>query len=151
MKKAPISRGCPKPLSRDSIYLNRQFDAKIIVLCVRWYLTYRLSYRDLVPMTAERGARYRLRRSCEGCNITSLSSRSDGAASLARWAGPGVWKRPISRSRGVGALSSCRTVHPGPSPNSIFSLVQNKTILAFTYHGVASQGRSAIARFRRLR
>jgi hypothetical protein len=34
---------------------KRQFDTEIIVLCVRWYITYRLSYRDLVAMMAERG------------------------------------------------------------------------------------------------
>ena len=28
---------------------------EIIELCVRWYLTYRLSYRDLVETMAERG------------------------------------------------------------------------------------------------
>lgn len=44
-----------KPLPRDIIYLNRKFDAGIIVLCVRWYMTYKLSYRDLVAMMAERG------------------------------------------------------------------------------------------------
>ena len=44
-----------KPLARDQIYLNRQFDAEIIVLCVRWYISYKLSYRDLVAMMAERG------------------------------------------------------------------------------------------------
>ena len=31
------------------------FHAEIIELCVRWYITYRLSYRDLVGMMAERG------------------------------------------------------------------------------------------------
>jgi transposase-like protein len=35
--------------------VKRQFDTEIIVLCVRWYITYRLSYRDLVAMMAERG------------------------------------------------------------------------------------------------
>jgi transposase-like protein len=39
----------------DAIYVKRQFDTEIIVLCVRWYITYRLSYRDLVAMMAERG------------------------------------------------------------------------------------------------
>jgi transposase-like protein len=43
-----------KPLERDAIYLKRQFDAEIIVLCVRWYITYKLSYRDLAAMMAER-------------------------------------------------------------------------------------------------
>jgi transposase-like protein len=38
-----------------SIYRRRRFDAEIIELCVRWYITYRLSYRDLAAMMAERG------------------------------------------------------------------------------------------------
>ena len=42
-----------KPLERDAIYLQRHFDAEIIVLCVRWYITYKLSYRDLAAMMAE--------------------------------------------------------------------------------------------------
>jgi hypothetical protein len=44
-----------KRQDRDAIYAKRQFDTEIIVLCVRWYITYRLSYRDLVAMMAERG------------------------------------------------------------------------------------------------
>src|SRR6202790_4835202 len=43
-----------KPLQRDAIYLKRHFDAEIIVLSVRWYITYKLSYRDLAAMMAER-------------------------------------------------------------------------------------------------
>ena len=44
-----------KPIARDPIYRGRRFEAEIIELCVRWYITYRLSYRDLVAMMAERG------------------------------------------------------------------------------------------------
>ena len=44
-----------KPIVRDPMYRQRAFDADIIELCVRWYITYRLSYRDLVEMMAERG------------------------------------------------------------------------------------------------
>src|ERR1035437_419257 len=44
-----------KPMARDPIYRKRAFDAEIIELCVRWYITYRLSYRYLVEMMAERG------------------------------------------------------------------------------------------------
>src|ERR1700736_4907367 len=44
-----------KRQDRDAIYVKRQFDTEIIVLCVRWYITCRLSYRDLVAMMAERG------------------------------------------------------------------------------------------------
>jgi hypothetical protein len=34
---------------------GRHFDREIIVLCVRWYLRYKFSLRDLVEMMAERG------------------------------------------------------------------------------------------------
>jgi transposase-like protein len=44
-----------KRRNRNLIYLKRQFDTEIIVHCVRWYISYRLSYRDLVEMMAERG------------------------------------------------------------------------------------------------
>jgi putative transposase len=44
-----------KPIAREPIYRKRAFDADIIELSVRWYITYRLSYRDLVEMMAERG------------------------------------------------------------------------------------------------
>jgi transposase-like protein len=42
-------------IARDLIYRRRRFQSETIELCVRWYLTYRLSYRDLVEMMAERG------------------------------------------------------------------------------------------------
>jgi transposase, IS6 family len=35
----------------------RHFESEIILLCVRWYLRYALSYRDLEEMMAERGLR----------------------------------------------------------------------------------------------
>jgi len=44
-----------KAVARDPIYRRRRFQPETIELCVRWYLTYRLSYRDLVEIMAERG------------------------------------------------------------------------------------------------
>lgn len=43
-----------KPIGRDTIYRCRRFSAENIELCVRWYITYWLSYRDLAAMMAER-------------------------------------------------------------------------------------------------
>lgn len=43
-----------KALPRDPVYRRRRFPPETIELCVRWYITYRLSYRDLVAMMAER-------------------------------------------------------------------------------------------------
>src|SRR5450755_4532424 len=37
------------------LFKGRHFDPEIIVLCVRWYLRFKLSSRDLVQMMAERG------------------------------------------------------------------------------------------------
>lgn len=39
----------------STLFQGRHFDRTIIILCVRWYITYKLSYRDLVEMMAERG------------------------------------------------------------------------------------------------
>jgi transposase-like protein len=44
-----------KRIARDPIYRGRRFSAETIEQCVRWYITYRLSYRDLAAMMAERG------------------------------------------------------------------------------------------------
>src|SRR6266849_1899305 len=40
----------------DELFKGRHFEREITILCVRWYLRYKLSYRDLVEMMAERGA-----------------------------------------------------------------------------------------------
>ena len=44
-----------EPTSAQDLFKGRHFDREIIVLCVRWYLTFKLSSRDLVQMMAERG------------------------------------------------------------------------------------------------
>lgn len=44
-----------RALVRDPIYRGRQFPSETIEQCVRWYITYRLSYRDLAAMMAEQG------------------------------------------------------------------------------------------------
>ncbi len=38
-----------------SVFKGRHFDRSVILLCVRWYLAYSLSLRDLEEMMAERG------------------------------------------------------------------------------------------------
>jgi transposase-like protein len=39
----------------DRLFNGRHFDREVIVLCVLWYLRYKLSLRDLVEIMAERG------------------------------------------------------------------------------------------------
>ncbi|MCA1568267.1 MAG: IS6 family transposase [Acidobacteria bacterium] len=45
----------PPSSHTSSLFHGRHFDRSIIILCVHWYITYKLSYRDLVEMMAERG------------------------------------------------------------------------------------------------
>ena len=42
-------------LGLDELFEGRHFDREINVLCVRWYLRFKLSFRDLVEIMAERG------------------------------------------------------------------------------------------------
>jgi transposase-like protein len=41
--------------SLGELFRGRHFEQEIIILCVRWYLRHKLSFRDLVEMMAERG------------------------------------------------------------------------------------------------
>jgi IS6 family transposase len=38
-----------------SLFKRRRFPVEIILLCVRWYCKYGISYRDLAEMMSERG------------------------------------------------------------------------------------------------
>ncbi len=43
------------PKSRPALFRGRHFQDELIVVCVRRYLRYSLSYRDLEDLMAERG------------------------------------------------------------------------------------------------
>jgi transposase-like protein len=43
------------PRNPDPLFQRRHFEQELIILCVRWYISYKLSYRDLTEMMAERG------------------------------------------------------------------------------------------------
>ena len=45
----------PRHYRRDPIFRYRRYEDDIVVLCVRWYISYRLTIRDLTEMMAERG------------------------------------------------------------------------------------------------
>jgi transposase-like protein len=42
-------------IKRNPLFAGRWFDDEVILLCLRWYFRFKLSYRDLVLMLAERG------------------------------------------------------------------------------------------------
>jgi transposase-like protein len=39
----------------NPVFKGRHFDRSVILLCIRWYLAYNLSLRNLEEMMAERG------------------------------------------------------------------------------------------------
>jgi transposase-like protein len=41
-----------------TVFKGRHFDGHIIILCVTWYTSFKLSLRDLVIMMADRGLRH---------------------------------------------------------------------------------------------
>src|SRR5882757_5813655 len=43
-----------RPVERDAIYRGRRYSGETIELCIRWYISHRLSYGDLTAMMAER-------------------------------------------------------------------------------------------------
>jgi transposase-like protein len=43
------------PMPAHDLFKGRHFDQDVIVLCVTWYLSFKLSSRDLVEMMGERG------------------------------------------------------------------------------------------------
>src|ERR1700722_9743423 len=93
----------------DGLFKGRHFDQEIIVLCVRWYLRYKLSFRDLAEMMAERGLSLAHTTIMRWSSALCRSSRSAGTASLAQLGGPGASMRPTSESEAVGRIfTRCR-------------------------------------------
>src|ERR1035441_6609691 len=91
-----------KPIARDPIYRRRAFDADIIELCVRWYITYRLSYRDLVEMMAERGIKVAHSTILRWVTRYVPEFEKRWLGSRRRSAPRGEWTRPTFRSRRSG-------------------------------------------------
>src|SRR5690349_14454506 len=89
-----IIAGMTVRLRAADLFKGRHFDREIIVLCVRWYLSFKLSSRDLVQIMAERGVALthttilrwvRWVRSCVG----SIRIRSRLARCSSWWKGGG--------------------------------------------------------------
>ena len=45
-----------RPAACDAMYRGRVFDVEVFEQCVRWYITCRMSYRELVALMAEQGS-----------------------------------------------------------------------------------------------
>jgi hypothetical protein len=90
--------------SLDGLFAGRHFDCDVIILCVRWYLRYKLSLRDLVEMMMSEGCRFLTRRSCVGCSAVRPSSSSAGTISQHLRDGRGGLTRRTRRSGANGFI-----------------------------------------------
>ena len=52
----------PRRCRRDPIFRYRRYKDDIVVLCVRWYISYRLNLRDLTEIRLSRRTSSPLRR-----------------------------------------------------------------------------------------
>ena len=66
--------------SIDELFKGRHFEREI-TLCVRWYLRFKLSFRDLVEMMAERGIDLAHTTIMPGSSATFPSLKSVGTGS----------------------------------------------------------------------
>jgi len=100
-------------LSIDDLFKGRHFDREIIILCVRWYLRFKLSFRDLVE---------------NDCRAWNFSSPYDDHA-LDSALRPGIRKAvepPFSAPRSPSpALNSC--IGPGKVSSNSKSFASKTT------------------------
>jgi transposase-like protein len=80
----------------EELFKGRHFDQEIVVLCVRWYLSFKLSYRDLVAMMGERGIGLAHTTILRWVQQYTRSFRNAGIGSPDRSAEAGAWMRPTS-------------------------------------------------------
>ena len=76
-----------------SVFNRRRFPVEIILVCVRWYCKYGITYRDLAEIMQGAELRSTPRQSSGGCSATRLSWRSAFAGIKATARAPGGWTR----------------------------------------------------------
>jgi len=68
----------------EELFKDRHFDREIVVLCVPWYLSFKLSYRDLVARIGERGIHLAHTTTLRWFSTMLWSSRNDGSGRFGR-------------------------------------------------------------------
>jgi hypothetical protein len=102
-------------LNMDDLFKGRHFDREIIILCVRWYLRFKHSFRDLVEMMAKRGI--------------SLAHTT-----IMRWI-----RRCVRNSKGAGTHFACRA---GASWRVDETYVKIKGRWTYVYRAVDKEGKT---------
>ena len=81
---------------RNFLFAGRWFEDDIILLCLRWYFRFKLSYRDLVAILGERGLSISHSTICVGSFAMRTRVKSAGADSSDRWVGAGGLMKRLS-------------------------------------------------------
>jgi transposase-like protein len=100
-------------MSHQHSFKWRHFQPDMILLCVRWYLRYALSYRDLEELMLERGLHIdhtTIYRWCSGMR-RDWKNVADRLAKHATT--PGALLRPILRSKTPGSISTEPSIPKG--------------------------------------
>jgi hypothetical protein len=105
--------------NRPALFRRRHFEDQIIVLCVRWYLSYSLSDRDLEEMMAERNLS--VDHSTIALSGTVRNSVDACVARLGIQTGPGEWMRRMFESQGAGLTSTEPSIPSATRPTSWLS------------------------------
>ena len=101
----PAMMSAELPEGGHQLFEGRHFDREVIILCVRWYLRFKLSLRDLVEMMAERGLSLAHTTIMRWVWRYAPELRSAGSGSPRRSAGHGGWTRHTSKFEANGAIS----------------------------------------------
>jgi hypothetical protein len=88
-----FSYSLPGFWEEGGMFKGRHFDRSVILLCVRWYLAYNLSLRNLEEMMAERGV------SVDHATVHISIGAKEASA------GNGIWMRLTSKSEANGNTS----------------------------------------------
>ena len=93
---------------RRALFEGRHFDREVIILCVRWYLRFKLSLRDLVKMMAERGLSLAHTTIMRWVWRYAPEFEKRWKRLPRRSAGHGRWTRPTSKFEAMVLSLSCR-------------------------------------------
>jgi transposase-like protein len=109
------------PICLDKLFTGRQFEREVIVLCVRWYLRFKLSFLDLVEMIAVSFLYRAVGRECKTVDF-SLSARRDVmAAKLFFWKVLKTQERPHRVTTLDGYAASHRAVRELSEENQVWN------------------------------
>ena len=97
--------------SKSNLFKGRHFEQEIIILCVRWYLRYKLSYRDLVEMMAERGLSIAHTTILRWVRHYTPDFDKRWSRFQLRQAHHGEWTRPTSGFVASGLISTVLSTH----------------------------------------